>query len=171
MKQLIPNLNADLIPGISAAGFTIGESLADIEAKIGPVERHGPDMAIRDILLSNNEWILVERRIGFEEEYVLSYRYMNELVSLYFETRKTLYRVAVGKGYRGGYFGLKPGDSILNLSKVFELDFNPDEDEFLIKRNNNDILGISFVTDYRAPLEHTPEQTIQFISIHDWSLR
>jgi len=171
MKKLIPDLDADLVPGVCAAGFTIGESLVDIEAKIGAVERYGPGVPIRDALLRSNGWIAVERRVGFGEEFIFSYRYMNELVSLYFEGRKVLYRVAVGKGYQGSYFGVRPGDSISKLSKLFDVDFNSDEDEFLVVKDNKDVLGVSFVTDYRASLEHAPEQTIQFISIHDWSLR
>jgi len=171
MKKIFPNLGSDLIPGVSAAGFTIGESLADIEEKIGVVERYGSDVHIRDILLRSTGWIAVERRVGFEEKFVFSYRYMNELVSLYFEDRKVLYRISVGKGYQGAYYGVRPGDSISRLSELYDVDFNSDEDEFLAMKDGKDILGISFVTDYRASLEHAPEQTIQFISIHDWSLR
>ncbi|CAI8864834.1 hypothetical protein EMIT0324P_20196 [Pseudomonas chlororaphis] len=49
--------------------------------------------------------------------------------------------------------------------------FNDMDDDFLLEKNGEVLTGISFVTDYRASLEHAPEQVIQFISIHDWSLR
>jgi hypothetical protein len=49
--------------------------------------------------------------------------------------------------------------------------FNDADDDFLLKKEEGILTGISFVTDYRASLEDAPEQVIRFISIHDWSLR
>lgn len=96
---------------------------------------------------------------------------MNEVVSLYFEGSEKLYRIAVGKEYRGGFQGVGVGDDIRCLEKSFNILFNDMDDDFLLERDGVILTGISFVTDYRASLEHAPEQTIQFISIHDWSLR
>ncbi|QRY80488.1 hypothetical protein JVX91_05055 [Pseudomonas sp. PDNC002] len=171
MIKFTPDIDAELIPGVSAAGFVIGESLAAVKERIGSFECYGPDVHLRDILLSSSGWIGTKRRIGLDDQFVFSYRYMNELVSLYFEDREILYRIAVGVGYRGSFHGVRPADSILKLAESFDVDFNSDEDEFIAMKGGKDIFGISFVTDHRASLEHAPEQTIQFISIHDWSLR
>ncbi|AVK08560.1 hypothetical protein CSB93_1284 [Pseudomonas paraeruginosa] len=45
------------------------------------------------------------------------------------------------------------------------------DDDFLIVKDDSILAGISFLTDYRASLEDAPDQIIQYISIHDWSLR
>jgi len=171
MRKEFPDLKSDLIPGVGAGGFFIGESLSEVEKKIGNVKYYGPEIYLRDILPVNVGWVGVERRFGFEEQVIFSYRYKNDLVSLYFEDRKVLYRVAVGKGYEGDFYGVRPSDNIRRLFEFFDLEFNSDEDEFLLKKNGEILTGISFVTDYRASLEHAPEQKIQYISIHDWSLR
>lgn len=53
----------------------------------------------------------------------------------------------------------------------FDILFNDMDDDFLLVKDEKILEGISFVTDYRASLEYAPEQAIQFISIHNWSLR
>jgi hypothetical protein len=171
MRNLLPNLCSDLVPGVSAAGFSLGESLSDISEKVGLVEWYGPDVAVRDILLNNKSWIGIKRRIGFGNELLFSYRFMNEVVSLYFENSGRLYRIAVGEGYRGKFNSISIGDGLQNLEKEFNVLFNDADDDFLLKKDENILIGISFVTDHRAPLEEAPEQVINFISIHDWSLR
>jgi hypothetical protein len=171
MIFLLPDLDSDLVPGKAAAGFSLGDSFFEISDKVGQVEWYGPDVHVRDILLGNLGWVGVSRKVGFGDKHILSYRYMNEVVSLYFEESKRLYRIAVGNGYRGGFHGVRPGDSISKLAKFFEIEFNSDDDDFLLISGGEDLLGISFVTDYRASLEDAPEQTIESISIHDWSLR
>lgn len=52
-------------------------------------------------------WIGIKRRIGFGGESILSYRFQNEVVSLYFEKRKILYRISVGVGCQGGFLWCK----------------------------------------------------------------
>ncbi|WP_460418610.1 hypothetical protein [Pseudomonas sp. microsymbiont 2] len=171
MKSLFPDLSSDLVPGTSAAGFSLGESFSDISEKVGVVDWYGPEVPVRDILLRNHAWIGVERKIGFGNEFLLSYRFMNEAVSLYFESSRRLYRVAVGEGYCGSFNGVGVGGNLRDLEKEFEVLFNDADDDFLLKKGESILTGISFVTDYRASLEDAPEQVVRFISIHDWSLR
>lgn len=38
MRSLFPNLYSDLVPGVAAAGFSLGESFSDVSEKIGRVE-------------------------------------------------------------------------------------------------------------------------------------
>lgn len=171
MRDLLPHLNSELVPGISAAGFFLGESFSDVSGKVGEVDWFGPEVPVRDILIKNNAWIGVKRKIGFDNELILSYRFMNEAVSLYFENSGKLYRVAVGEGYCGKFNGFGVGDDLRSLEKNFEIIFNDADDDFLLKEGGLILTGISFVTDYRASLEDAPEQVIKFISIHDWSMR
>lgn len=77
----------------------------------------------------------------------------------------------MGKGYLGSFRGVKPGGSILGLSKHYRIDFNCEDDEFIVFEGGSVLDGISFITDNRASLERAPEQEIQYISIHDWTFR
>ncbi|SHN29681.1 hypothetical protein SAMN05216593_1252 [Pseudomonas asturiensis] len=171
MRNLFPDLYSDLVPGISAAGFSLGESFSNVSEKVGMVEWYGPEVAVRDILLNSKSWIGVKRRIGFGNELLLSYRFMNESVSLYFENSERLYRISVGEGYHGKFSGVSVGDDLRSLERGFDILFNDADDDFLLKESDSILTGVSFITDYRASLEDAPEQVIKFISIHDWSLR
>nr|WP_314489743.1 hypothetical protein [uncultured Pseudomonas sp.] len=171
MLSIFPDFYADLVPGKSAAGFTLGESFLDVSKKVGAVEWYGPGVPVRDILLKNRFWIGIKRRIGFGDEVLLSYRFMNEAVSLYFESSGKLYRIAVGGGYRGRFNNVCIGDDLRDMEEGYDILFNDEDDDFLLKTNGSILMGVSFVTRHRAPLEEIPEQTIEFISIHDWSLR
>lgn len=171
MRNLFPDLYSDLVPGMSAAGFSLGESFPNVSEKVGAVEWYGPEVPVRDILLQNNSWVGVKRKIGFGNELLISYRFMNEAVSLYFENSGRLYRIAVGEGYRGQFSGVSVGDNLRSLEREFDILFNDADDDFLLRRSGDILTGVSFVTDYRASLEDAPEQIIKFISVHDWSLR
>ncbi|MBI6669907.1 hypothetical protein B1F73_26315 [Pseudomonas syringae] len=171
MKNLFPDLYSDLVPGMSAAGFSLGESFFNISEKIGVAEWYGPEVPVRDILLQNKSWVGIKRKIGFGDELLFSYRFMNEVVSLYFENSGRLYRIAVGEGYRGKFSSVGVGDDLRSLERGFDVLFNDADDDFLLRKDGKILSGVSFVTDYRASLEDAPEQVIKFISIHDWSLR
>ncbi|QXH53683.1 hypothetical protein KSS94_11425 [Pseudomonas fakonensis] len=170
-EKFFPDLYSDLVPGMSAAGFFLGESFPSVSNKVGAVEWYGPEVSVRDVLLQNNSWVGVERRIGFGNERLLSYRFMNEAVSLYFENSGKLYRIAVGEGYCGKFNDVGVGDDLRSLGKGFDVLFNDADDDFLLGGNGSIVTGVSFVTDHRASLEDAPEQFINFISIHDWALR
>lgn len=171
MRNLFPDLYSDLVPGMSAAGFFLGESFSNVSKKVGIVEWYGPELPVRDILLKNKSWVGVKRRIGFGNELLFSYRFMNEAVSLYFENSGRLYRIAVGGGYLGKFNSARVGDNLRTLEREFDILFNDADDDFLLKKSGGILMGISIVTDHRASLDHAPEQIIKFISIHDWSLR
>jgi len=169
-----PDLDASLIPGVSAAGFELGESISTVVKKIGAVSWYESDSSVDNVLAQNSSWVGLRLKCGSAielDETVFSYVYLNETISLYFEGGGRLYRVAVGKGYRGSFNGIKPGDDLRPPDGGFDILFNDMDDDFLLVKDEKILEGISFVTDYRASLEHAPEQAIQFISIHNWSLR
>ena len=170
-----PNLDASLIPGVSAAGFKLGESISEVVRRVGAVSWYESDSSVDNVLAQNSAWVGLRflkcgSAIGLNE-IVISYVYLNGAVSLYFEGDEKLYRVAVGKGYRGSFNGIRPGDDLRSPEGGFDVLFNDMDDEFLLVKDDEILGGISFVTGYRASLEHAPEQTIQYISMHDWSLR
>ncbi|WP_124356621.1 hypothetical protein [Pseudomonas orientalis] len=134
MRNLFPDLYSDIVPGVSAAGFFLGESFSSVSEKVGDVEWYGPEVAVRDILLQNKSWVGIKRRIGFGNEFISSYRFMNEAVSLYFESSGRLYRIAVGEGYRGKFNSVSVGDDLRVLEMKFDVLFNDADDDFPIKK-------------------------------------
>lgn len=171
MSASILSLDAELVPGISAAGFSIGECFFEVGKKIGEVTWYDPATHVRDVIAESDGWVGVVREVGFGGDFIWSYHYMDDLVVLYFEEKKILYRISVGKGYEGGFYGVKPGDDIRAIEDFFDLVFNSADDEFLLENDCVVQKGISFITDFRASLERAPYQIIQHISVHDWSLR
>lgn len=173
MTAYYPDLDAKLIPGVSAAGFKLGESISEI-VRVGGGSWYESDSSADEVLAKNNSWIGLKLECGSAiglDEMVLSYVYLNELVSLYFEKSETLYRISVGKGYRGSCYGLIPGGELVSSDVSSHFLFNSMDDDFLFVKDGDIVEGVSFVTDYRASLEDAPNQILKFISIHDWSLR
>jgi hypothetical protein len=174
MKVINSDLYADLVPGLAGAGFRLGESLESVEKRLGVVKWFENDCNLKDVLSKNSGWVGVVSKIGQATGLDLkeiSFSYMDDVVSLFFGEKKILYRILVGRGYLGSCRGVKSGENILGLSKFYRIDFNCEDDEFLVVEGDRVVEGISFVTDYRASLECAPEQEIQYISIHDWTFR
>jgi hypothetical protein len=166
---------ADLIPSQSAAGFEIGADLYSVLQKVGPILWHAPPKNLDEILSLSTGWIGLKTRYGLPGgPYTQgqSLIYMNNVVRLEFEDSLKLYEIDVGLGYEGCFLGVKPGNELRSVEKEgFNILFNDMDDEFLLAVNENPVEGISFLTDYRTSLENAPDQTIHYISIHDWSLR
>jgi len=165
----VPNLNAEIIPSVSAAGFKIGEELSAIKQQIGQWEFCDEDMQVGPFLLKNEGWLIKEGRM-LDGHITTSLYFKNELVRLSFGRSQKLYQIMVGRGYKGGFAGIVIGDDILSLEEYFTVEFESSEDAFYIARGEDDILGISFVTDYRAPLEIAPHQTIEGILISNYAV-
>lgn len=167
----VPNIEAELVPEICAAGFQLGVAFLSVMKLIGPVIWYEADAGIHEVLRTNKGWIGVRKKLGFEGGDVVTLTYMNSLVVLAFEHGETLYRIVVGAGYLGGFRDVRVGDNLLSLEKDFKIDFNDFDDDFLILKDGEYVSGISFITDYRASLMHAPDQTIDYISVHNWQLR
>jgi hypothetical protein len=174
MTLLFPDVMAELSPGLSAAGFYLGEDFSCVQEKIGAVEWYDSNSALNKILLESSGWIGVRTPVGSAIDVgavVESFSYRNDWVSLDFGEGNKLYRIVVGRGYQGKFKVVMPGSDLLLLEDFYELDFNDVDDEFLIIENGEYIEGVSFITDYRAPLEYESNQKIELISVHDWSFQ
>ena len=175
MPIFIPDLMAELIPSKSAAGFILGEDIYSIQKRIGPVAWYENDLTLTEKLLSNEGWIGVKSKQWSSEnicKYIYSLIYMDDVICLDFESSLKLCRIDIGKGYEGDFHGIKPGDDLLKLEQTgFEVFFNDSDDDFLILDDGCILVGISFMTDYRASLKVAPNQKIQYISIRNWSFR
>ncbi len=168
--MLKPNLNADLKPGVGAAGFCLGDSYVEIINAVGVVQWIEPGANLRNIISANKVWVGVKKRIGRSDEVIITLTYMDDVVFLAFGKNMILYQIVVGEGYIGAFNGIRIGDDLRALENNFEIDFNDADDEFLILKGTDYICGISFDTSYRSSLINAPLQQIRHISIHDWDL-
>lgn len=180
-----PDLMAEITPKKGAAGFILGSSIKDIVKKIGRVNWYESNVNIYNKCLQNHGWIgsvYYQSNIGkpyhkgmHSSEYNIlkTLIYKNNLIRLSFNKTGKLYVISLGLGYGKSFYNAKPGDNIKLLEKYFKIYFDNQDDVFyLYKESNNDLIpGICFSTNYRASLEEAPEQIIEFISIHDWSLQ
>ena len=88
-----PDLDASLIPGVSAAGFELGESISKVVKKIGAVSWYESDSSVDNVLAQNSSWVGLRLKYGSAielDETVFSYVYLNETVFLYFEGGQAL---------------------------------------------------------------------------------
>jgi hypothetical protein len=166
-----PDMDAELNPEVSAAGFQLGVSLSSVMKLIGPVVWYEDNSEIHELLDKNSGWIGVKRKLGRQGNDAVTLTFKSSCIQLVFESRDLLYQIVVGDGYSGAFAGVRVGDDLLALETDFEIDFNDVDDEFLILDKGEYISGISFITDYRASLLHAPNQVITGISVHNWHFR
>lgn len=171
---LAPDLDAEVKPGSTAAGFALGGDFYEIQERFGQVEWCDADASLEQVLLRNKEWIGVVSKVGSAlggNKTVQSFVYKNSLVTLEFGDAIMLFRIILGRGYRGKFGSVVPGDDVSLLSKELQLDFNDMDDEFLLIKDGRYVEGISVLTDCRVSLDHRSDQRIEYISVHNWSLR
>src|SRR5215218_611614 len=100
------DLNAEIVPGVGAAGFRIGQTFAEIQlAELSHCtvrrwnESEGP---IHHAVEETEGWLFHEVRIRTTPERLeTSLSYNRGAVHLQFNTRGVLYNVSVYAGYRG----------------------------------------------------------------------
>ncbi|MBM0142361.1 hypothetical protein ACKUFS_21430 [Pseudomonas cannabina] len=167
------DLDADLAPGTSAAGLELGSSLYEILKKIGTVTWHDSKSTTYELLENNAGWLGIREELRFKDhgDFVSYLFFKNRLLMLAFINGKSLYNINVGKGYSGNFQGIRPGSDLQSINPPLSVEFNEFDDDFLILNGETIIEGISLLTDHRASLEHAPQQKIEYISIHNWSIR
>lgn len=165
----VPDLSAELIPGVSAAGFSLGEDIFTIKKQIDQWSLCDVDTQIGPLLLSSEGWVVKESRM-LDGRIATDIYFKNELVCLSFGTGRKLYQIVVGKGYECGFYGVMVGDDVLSLEKFFTIEFDNSEDAFYISKDGEDVIGVEFITDYRSSLDIAPHQTIEGIVISNYAL-
>lgn len=166
------DLFADLVPGASAAGFVLGQKLSDVKALLDPAPKQWlrEEWSLAEAIDTTTDWLevlsvqLTEGRCGGN---ILHYG--KGAVSLSFGSDGVLYQVFVSKGYVGALFGsIKVGSKLSLVNDRFMLVYD-DGDEMHYPQELNAAKGIAFYAE-ELPLDDSPEQIIDGISVHDWAL-
>jgi hypothetical protein len=169
------DLNADIVPGVGAAGFRIGQTFAEIqlaELSYYVVPRWNESRDPLGFAIEETEgWLLYDLRIHTTPERLETRAsYNHGAIELAFSTRAVLYNVSVYSGYHGRFADtVQIGDRLDKVLAITNL-FYDSGDEMHFPTEDSSIRGIGFYTG-DGPLELSPDQEILGISVHDWSLQ
>jgi hypothetical protein len=169
------DLNADIVPGTSAAGFRIGQTFADIqlaELSHHVVRKWDESQGQLGFAIEETEdWLLSEVHVRTRPKRPLTFLYFNRgMVTLHFNAGGILYWISVWNGYRGCFAdAIQIGDRLDKVLTFTNL-FHDSGDEMHYPAEDSPIRGIGFIAEDR-PLEDAPDQIIRGISVQDWSLQ
>ena len=171
----MPDFFADIVPGVSAAGFFLGQSLSEFDEVITGASRWDKSLLqIGQIIDAVDEWLLIEdsqlRSLGMEwmeEETPLngcSLYYGRSAVKLHFGRNAVIDCIEVGEGYKGflnGTVGI--GDHLSSVSQYLEIEYDSGEEmHFPV---DDEIAGsISFYAEEES-LANSPNQKIDRIFV------
>jgi len=139
--MLTPNLFANIVPGVAAAGFSLGQSIAEFDEVIANASRW--DKAVHQlgqIIIAADGWLLVEdsqlRSRGlerlYEDEDLLkgsALHFGNGAVKLHFNRDGFIDYIEVSEGYKGLLYGdVGIGDQLKTVLKYFDIEYDDVEE-------------------------------------------
>ena len=159
------NLDAPILPGISAAGFELGQHLSQVMARLGDLRQWTGTPPLMEAIQSTTGWILVPRSlITNGMQLGCSLHSASGIVELQFDSLERLFDISVFPGYNGTLFGvIKVGSSLKSVQTHIKTayDFG---DELHYPVPDEKTKGIAFYASEDA-LEKSPEQIITGISV------
>jgi hypothetical protein len=165
------DLDAALIPGVSAAGWRLGDRLGDnpevLRAATEVVYRPGFHL---NVAIDGNAGVLVVRDFFPAGSGHTAVFLGASVVRLTFNARDELFEVSVYEGYRGRAFGrIGVGSPVGEVRSLFPVVFDGGDEAFY---PDTDLAphapsGIGFYAGDDEPPDDTP---IFAISVHDWEV-
>jgi len=177
------DLRAEIIPGVSAAGFSIGQHLSSIPDLKEPIlvvnleeERKKREKGLKSInineALSNSDgWICQKISSDYEKLDGHKYFYYRDgVVLLHFNANDILFVIFVFEGYQGKFLDkFEIGSKVSDINEYFELEYDSG-DEMHYPSESSHVKGIAFYGAEQS-LEDNPEQKIMGFCVHNWSLQ
>ena len=164
-------LDADLIPGTSAAGFSIGVRLSDCRRLLreAAVVEYRPGFNLVEAVDRNTGVLVVRNYFPLGSGHTAVF-YGADVVRLGFNANEELFEVSVHEGYRGRAFGrVGIGSHLREVRELFPVFYDGGDEMYYPDRGlaPDAPLGIAF----HAPQEEQPDRAaILGISVHDWEL-
>lgn len=165
------DLDADLIPGTSAAGWQIGSRLSE-SAELLPAAteiEYRPDFDLNGAVNRNAGVLVVRNYFPRGSEHTAVY-FGADVVRLQFNAAGELFCVWVFEGYRGRAFGrIGIGSSLQEVRSLFALFYDSGDEVYYPDHESSPDAptGIAF---YASEQEHPGRTSIHGISIHDWEI-
>ena len=164
------DLDADLIPGTSAAGWRIGLRLAECDALLqGSTEiDYQPGFHLVHAI-NGNAGVLVVRNYPQGSGHTVVF-YGANVVKFGFNAREELFEVSVWEGYRGRAFGrIGIGSSVEEVKSLFPVFFDGGDEMYYPDQQLSASVpsGIGF---HASEVEHPGGTPILAISVHDWGV-
>lgn len=132
------DLHADIVPGASAAGFSLGDDFHAVVAAIGAFRRWQPEQGLLAAQLAANPgWLYVgPARDGQAETGGPSLYYLNNCINLRFTAAtKRICWIEVGAGYQGRLWGgVRVGDTLASAMLHTELHYDSGEELYYPQR-------------------------------------
>ena len=163
------NLRADLIPGKSAAGFFIGQRIDDVKASIGEVKiwQKMDGRSLSAVLAESSGWV----SRGYENLDIEELIFGDRVIRMQFNRGGVLYNFFIGAGYEGAVWGaVRIGEELSAVQRWCDLKYDQGDDMHYPVSDDAEFQGIAFGAE-DCPLEESPDQVIDMVSIHDWSLQ
>ncbi|MEH2363329.1 hypothetical protein [Nostoc sp.] len=177
------DLWAEIIPEVSAAGFSIGQHLSSIPDLSKPnlvvnlqQEREKREKGLKSInineaLSKSDGWIC--QKISSDSDKLdghTVFYYKDRVVLLHFNVNDILFVIFVFEGYQGKFFDkFEIGSKVSDINEYFELEYDSG-DEMHYPFKSPHIKGIAFYGAEQS-LEDNPEQKIMGFCVHNWSLQ
>lgn len=169
-------LDAELIPGKSAAGFQIGKKISDYPLLIKQAKKVELDPGVRLFdIINDSDGVLyhsvLNPEFDWETKYI-SFFYKNDIVRLNFNTKEVLYAIWIFEGYQGKFnetIGI--GSPLREVEKLFDLVYEEGDEMYYPddEKNPNVPDGIAFMTaenDDGSP----GKGDITGFCVHNWNL-
>jgi hypothetical protein len=177
------DLRAEIIPGVSAAGFSIGQHLSSIPDLKEPIlvvnleeerkkrEKGLKSISLNDVLSNSDGWIC--QKISSYSEKLDGHKvfyYKDRIVLLEFNSDDILFEIFVFEGYQGKFFDkFEIGSKVSDINEYFELEYDSGDDMHYPSGSCH-VKGIAFYGAEQS-LEDNPEQKIMGFCVHNWSLQ
>lgn len=151
-------------PGVSASSFTLNSTIDDVLFLLSDANVIGYNSCIGGNLENCAEWVWRKHAYGFNEGFYETLVYNRECIELVFNSG-ILTDIILGNGYMGNFLGLHIGDKLPKSVESYSIIFNDQQDEFIFKKDDEFLNGISIGTDCRSSLENFPLQFVKKIRV------
>lgn len=165
------DLNAELIPGTSAAGWRIGVRLTECGELVRNATEidYQPGFNLVEAINRNTGVVVIRKHFPLGSGHT-AVVYGADVVRLNFNAQQELFEVAVQDGYRGRAFGrIGIGSSVGEVRSLFPVFFDGGDELFYpdTELAPHAPSGIGF---YAGDEEQPDDAQIIIISVHDWSV-
>ncbi|WP_394513102.1 hypothetical protein [Roseateles sp. DXS20W] len=162
------DLQAEIIPRHSAAGFEIGMDISEIAEIIRGatvLDQQVPVAALRQ-----NRGVIAKRDL---DGHIRAVFFGDDQVRLSFNAAGKLFCIFLFEGYSGSYMeAVSIGSPMSSVQRLHPLLYDDgDEMCYIADDEENSVPGIAFAGSSSCSLEDDPEQFVCGFCVHDWTIQ